>query len=85
MNTDTRDLISIDPTHWGLVVSALVANHYGEQHLENLQIVPWNECESQWHIEGECDCPPDDDHRRDFLEHITAKGYRLVTWEEMED
>ena len=87
MNTDTDNLdaISVDYTTWGIVVSTLVEDNYGNRRLHQRQIIPQDECSSEWHTPGECECTPDDDHRREYLDYLTRNGYRLVTWQEMEN
>jgi predicted DNA-binding ArsR family transcriptional regulator len=42
------------------------------------------EYESDWHTPGECECPTDADYHAAYQQHLTANGYRLITWEEMD-
>jgi hypothetical protein len=82
---NTRDLIDISYSPWGVSLMALVADHTGGQWYETIKLVLFNECESDWHTPGECECPTDADYHAAYQQHLTANGYRLITWQEMED
>jgi hypothetical protein len=86
MNSITYNDITLDWHPYGVTVSALVTDTYNSTPwLESLQIIPDSECDSQWHIEGECECTPDAHYLETYRQHLTANSYRLVTWEELED
>jgi hypothetical protein len=83
VNTITYDDISLDWHPWGVTVSALVTDAYNSAPwVESLQIVPWNECESDNHEMGVCDCPPDGHYLDTYQQHLTANQYRLIDWPE---
>jgi hypothetical protein len=79
----THDDINLDWHAWGVTVSAIVTDAYNSTPwLESLQIVPDNECNSQWHTEGECECTPDTYYLDAYQQHLTRNQYRLTEWPE---
>jgi hypothetical protein len=82
---ETRDLIDIEHTPFGTNAMALVTDHTGTQWYETVRFILHNECESEDHQIGECECPPDDYYTDAYAAHLAKNGLRLITWEEMED
>ena len=75
----TIEDVTIDYGVFGVDVSAFVTDQWGNPPWrENLHLIDYPECESDWHEEGECDCIPEQEFVDRFKDHLEKNNYVLA-------